>query len=278
MGQPRDQAGDPWRDDGFVTMALVATRAGNRLFQTVSGPDTGRPIIFSNSLGTTHRMWDAVTALLVEEHRCIRYDTRGHGASTHDGQPFEIEDLAEDVIDLLDALDLERVHFVGLSLGGMTGQALALRHPDRLTGMTLIATSPCMPPRENWEARAALVRDKGMASIVPATLERWFTEAFRSDPAAVATAATLLAIDPYGYAACCEAIGRMDFRPVLGGIAIPTSVIAGVEDPATPLPMLQDLHLAIAGSRFVEISPGSHLVAIEQPERVAAAIARGVTG
>lgn len=259
-------------------MAFVETRAGGRLFQAVSGPATGAPIVFSNSLGMTHRMWDAVTAILAEQHRCIRYDTRGHGASSHDGTPFEIEDLAEDVIDLLDSLDLERVHFVGLSLGGMTGQALALRHPDRLTGMTLIATSACMPPRESWEARAALVRGKGMQSIVPATLERWFTPAFQSSAAAGAAADTLRSIDPRGYAACCEAIGRMDFSPVLGGIRTATTVIAGVEDPATPMPMLRELHGAVTGSRFVEISPGSHLVAIEQPGRVATEIARDVTG
>ncbi|PTM51473.1 3-oxoadipate enol-lactonase [Phreatobacter oligotrophus] len=248
------------------------------LFVTEAGSPNAPPILFSNSLGTTHRMWDAVVAELSADFRCIRYDTRGHGASTFDARPFDIAALADDAVALMNNLGLARVHFAGLSLGGMTGQALAIHHPDRLASLTLMATSAFMPTEAAWNDRAALVRREGTKAIVGATLERWFTPGYRESAATSveAVAAEFLAIDRTGYAGACEAIGRMDLRPDLGTIVAPTTIIAGAEDPATPLAMARELNQAIDGSELVVLSPAAHLLAVEQPERVCAELRKTV--
>ncbi len=249
-------------------MPYVQTR-GVTLFVTEAGSPDNPPILFSNSLGTTHRMWNAVVAELSAEFRCIRYDTRGHGSSTRGGAGYEIADLADDAAAILDNLGLETVHFAGLSLGGMTGQSFAIRHPRRLRSLTLMATSAFMPPREAWEQRAELIRSEGTQAIVAATLERWFTPGFReeSPKTTEAVAAEFRSLDREGYAAACEAIARMDLRGSLDAIRTPTLVIAGREDPATPLAMAEELHRGIAGSKLSVLSPAAHLLAVEQPAR-----------
>jgi 3-oxoadipate enol-lactonase len=256
-------------------MPYVQTR-GVTLFVTEVGSPNAPPILFSNSLGTTHTMWDAVVAELSAEFRCIRYDTRGHGTSTHAGAGYEIADLADDAAAILDNLGVEQAHFAGLSLGGMTGQSFAARYPGRLRSLTLMATSAFMRTREAWESRAALVRREGTQAIVEATLERWFTEGFRADePAkAEAVAGVFRAIDREGYAAACEAIARMDLRPTLAGIATPTCIIAGREDPATPLAMAEELRDGIAGARLSVFSPAAHLLAVERPSETAELLRR----
>src|SRR3954451_11910360 len=158
-------------------MPYVQTR-GVTLFVTEAGSPDAPPILFSNSLGTTHRMWDAVVAELSAEFRCIRYDMRGHGASTRGREPFEISDLAGDAIAILDNLAIDRIHFAGLSIGGMTGQALAIHHPERLASLTLMAKTAFMPPASAWNDRAALIRREGTTAILDATLERWFKAGF----------------------------------------------------------------------------------------------------
>lgn len=260
-------------------MPYVEISSGARLFYTVAGPGHAPAIVFSNSLGTTHRMWDKVVEELAAEFRCVRYDTRGHGGSSLGRAPFEIADLADDVVALLDHLDMPRVHFAGLSLGGMTGQAFAFSHPERLAGLSLMATAAHMPTRESWEARAALVRREGTGEILAATMERWFTPGFRSSAAAAieAIASEFVALDREGYAACCEAIGRMDLRGELAGVRAPTTVIAGREDPATPVAMAEALQAGIAGARLVLLSPAAHLLAVEQPGRVAAELRRDLS-
>lgn len=260
-------------------MPYLETGPGLRLFYTVTGPGSAPALVFSNSLGTTHRMWDAIASELSAEYRCVRYDTRGHGGSNHGSGPFEIADLADDLAALLDHLDLPCAHVAGLSLGGMIGQAFAARHPARLAGLTLMATTAYMPTREAWEERAGLVRRDGTQAILAATMQRWFTPGFRAahHGAADAVAEEFAAIDRDGYAACCEAIGRMDLRPLLHRVNAPTTVIAGREDPATPVAMAEALHTGIAGSRLVLLSPAAHLLAIEQAERVAAELRRDLS-
>lgn len=249
-------------------MPYVQTR-GVTLFVTEAGSPDAPPILFANSLGTSHRMWDEVVAELSADFRCIRMDTRGHGASTHAGESYEIADLADDAATILDNLGVETVHFAGLSLGGMTGQAFAVRHSDRLRSLTLMATSAFMPTREAWESRATLVRREGTKAIVEPTLERWFTSGFRGTPAARAVADVFRLIDAEGYAAACEAIARMDLRPILNSITTPTTIIAGAEDPATPLAMAETLRDAIPGATLLTLSPAAHLLAVEQAAQVA---------
>ncbi len=247
-------------------MPYVQTRAVT-LFVSEAGSPHSPPLLFSNSLGTTHRMWDAVVAELSAEFRCIRYDTRGHGRSTVAAAGYEIADLADDAAAILDNLGVETAHFAGLSLGGMTGQSFAIRHPERLRSLTLMATSAFMPPRAAWEERAALVRREGPQAILDATLERWFTAGFRHGCAATvqAVADEFRALDREGYAAACEAIARMDLRSSLGGVAAPTTIIAGHEDPATPPTMAQEIRDGVRGAQLSTLSPAAHLLAVERP-------------
>ncbi len=250
------------------------------LFVTEAGAPDRPAILFSNSLGTTHRMWDAVVEELAPDFRCIRYDTRGHGASRLRGaKPFEIADLADDAVAILDNLGLERVHFAGLSLGGMTGQALAARYPHRLASLTLMATTAHMPPAQGWLDRAVLVRREGTKAILDATLQRWFTPGYlAANPPAIGTISRdFAANDAEGYAACCEAIARMDLRDLLAKIAASTLVIAGQQDPATPVTMSEFLCAQIPDARLVVLDPAAHLFAVEQPASVARLVADQVT-
>lgn len=248
------------------------------LFVTEAGSPDAPTILFSNSLGTTHRMWDAVVAELSTEFRCVRYDTRGHGASTRSRSAFQIADLARDAIAILDNLGVRQAHFVGLSLGGMTGQALAHDHGERLRSLTLMATSAFMPPASAWLERAARVRAEGTRSILDATLPRWFTPGFRASYAGWVRkmADEFVGLHSEGYAACCEAIASMDLRPLLGGIRVPTSIIAGADDPATPVPMLTELHQLIPHSKFTLVRNAAHLLAVEQHEEAARQVRKHV--
>ncbi len=256
-------------------MPFIETSSAILFVTEVGAPD--RPaILFSNSLGTTHRMWDAVVDELAPDFRCIRYDTRGHGASRlKSAAPFEIAHLAADAIAILDNLGLERPHVAGLSLGGMTGQVLGARHGDRLASLTLMATTAFMPPAQGWLDRAALVRREGTQAIVEATLQRWFTPGYLAAdaPAMGLIAREFIANDREGYAACCEAIARMDLRDLLADIAAPTLVIAGRQDPATPVAMSEHLCAHIPRARLAVLDPAAHLLAVEQPAAVARLLA-----
>jgi 3-oxoadipate enol-lactonase len=240
---------------------------GVNLFYQIDGPADGPALVFSNSLGTTLRMWDSVVGQLQMQFRCIRYDTRGHGASSVPSSSFMIDDLADDLAALLDHLGLATAHVAGLSLGGMTAQKLAIRHPKRVESLTLMATSACMPTQAAWHDRAALVRREGTAAIIDATLLRWFTPTFvrsaSSDVIDVREA--FVATSRNGYAACCEAIGAMDLRPDLPQIMAPTFIIAGRDDPATPVSMMEEITVGIRHATLAIIPNAAHLLAVEQP-------------
>ncbi|MGY2052626.1 bifunctional 3-oxoadipate enol-lactonase/4-carboxymuconolactone decarboxylase PcaDC [Methylobacterium sp. JK268] len=244
---------------------------GTRLAYEISGP-TGAPVVaFSNSLGTTMAMWDPLVPFLRGRYRVLRYDTRGHGASQVRDEPASVEDLADDLLGLLDGLGIARAHVVGLSLGGMTGQALAMRAPERVLSLTLMATAAEMPSEASWNERANTVRAQGTEAIVDATMERWFTPDFpRNAPAAVAPVRRqFVETDRAGYAVCCTAIGRMDLRPGLGRITAPTLVIAGRDDPATPPAKSEEICAGIPQAELVVLPRARHLLAVEHPEAAA---------
>lgn len=253
---------------------------GATLFVTESGSPEAPPILFSNSLGTTHAMWDAVVSELSADFRCIRYDARGHGASTFDRRPFDIAALADDVVALIDNLGLRAVHFAGISLGGMTGQALAIRHPQRVRSLTLMATSAFMPTEAAWKERAALVRREGTRAIIEPTLQRWFTPAFiqAAPHAFTQVRQAFIATDREGYAACCEAIGAMDLRPDLPRIEAPTLIIAGRDDPATPVAMMEEIAAGIGHARLAVIEDAAHLLATQRPAETASLLASFIRG
>jgi 3-oxoadipate enol-lactonase / 4-carboxymuconolactone decarboxylase len=236
------------------------------LFYDLIGSEGAPVVAFSNSLGTTLEMWDEQVPSLTDRYRCLRYDTRGHGRSEVVDRPASIDDLADDLAGLLDALGIETAHVAGLSLGGMTAQNFAIRHPHRLRALVLMATSAHMRPPEAWRQREALVRKDGMGSLVDAVIGRWFTPAgAERDPGMVRPVRErFLAIDPTGYAVCCGAIRDMDLRPQLAAIAAPTLIIAGADDPATPVAMMEDIRARLPGAELVVVPRAAHLVAIEQ--------------
>jgi 3-oxoadipate enol-lactonase len=223
-----------------------------------------------SSLGTSLDMWDSQLAL-AERLRLVRLDHRGHGRSPVPPGPYEIADLGRDVLELMDALEIERASYCGLSIGGMVGMWLGVNAPERIERLVLICTSAHLPPAEGWAERAAKVRAAGTVGVVAdAVVARWLTPAYAEEhPELVAELrAMLIATDPEGYASACGAIERMDLRDQLGRIAAPTLVISGAGDEATPPEHQELIAAAIRGARLETIEPAAHLAAVEQPARV----------
>lgn len=245
---------------------------------SVSHVVTGRPdgpvAVLSNSLGATRAMWDANLAALEARFRVVRYDTRGHGGSPVPAGPYDLDDLADDVVRLLDRLDVERAHFVGLSLGGMTGMRLAAREPDRVDRLVLLCTSARLEPASAWHERAALVRGEGTRAVAPAVVGRWFTAAYLEGHPDVrrASGAMVAATPAEGYASCCEAIAAMDLTADLAAIKAPTLAIAGADDPATPPDHLARISSGVADSRLLVVPDAAHLANAQQPAAVTAAV------
>nr|WP_292965606.1 3-oxoadipate enol-lactonase [Novosphingobium sp. UBA1939] len=243
----------------------------------LEGPEDGAAdapvVILSNSLGTALEMWAPQVAALSASFRVLRYDTRGHGRSDVPGGAYGLDRLGRDVLDLMDALGIARAHFCGLSLGGMTGQWLGVHAPDRFDRLVLANTAAYMGPPAGWQSRIAAVLDGGMEVMTSALLERWFTPEFRAAaPGIIAPVREgLLETSPAGYAGCCAAIRDMDMRPVIGLIDLPTLVIAGARDPATPPADAEVLAARIAGSQLVTLD-AAHLSNIEQSAAFNAAL------
>ena len=233
----------------------------------VDGPEGAPPVVLSNSLGTTWRMWDPQLAALSAAHLVVRYDHRGHGASPVPPGPYDIADLDEDVVALLDRLGIEQTSFVGLSLGGMVGIWLAAQHPERIARLVLICTSASPGAATSWEQRASLVQAHGTAAVAAAVVGRWFTPAFAGrEPELVSRLASMLSATPAdGYAACCRAIAGLDLRDECRRITAPTLVAGGAQDPAMPpaahAQVIADL---VPAARYVELAPAAHLANVEQ--------------
>jgi 3-oxoadipate enol-lactonase len=215
-------------------------------------------------------MWEPQVPALSEHFALLRYDHRGHGNSDVPPGPYAIDDLAADLLALLDNLGLERVSFCGLSLGGMVGMRVAASEPGRIERLAICCTAARLEPASQWTDRASQVRRSGMASVAEAVSGRWFTPTFRErSPEQVTRAVAMLTATPAeGYAGCCEAIGSMDLRPVLTQIVAPTLVIAGADDRATPVAYSRAIASAIRKSRLAVVSGAAHLANLEQPERI----------
>jgi len=244
----------------------------------ISGPEDAPPLVLSNSLGATLEMWDPQHDLLAKRFRVIRYDTRGHGGSDIPPGPYTIDDVGTDVVELLDQLGLERAHFAGLSLGGMTGIWLGANRPDRIEKLVLLCTSEKLGPPEMWADRANTVRERGTSAIVDTTLERWFTDGYRNRFDLSAVRAMFESVDDDGYANCCAVIQHMDQTAALSSITAPTLVIAGAQDPATPPDHAERIVAAIEGARLEVLDPGAHLVNVERPEAVTELIIEHLEG
>jgi 3-oxoadipate enol-lactonase len=240
----------------------------------VTGPEDAPVVVLSNSLGSTYEMWDPQADALAERFRVVRYDTRGHGRSPVPVGPYDIDDLTDDLVALLDRLRVHRAHVVGLSLGGMTAMRLAARHPERVDRLVLLCTGARLEPSSGWTDRAATVRAHGTAAVAPAVVDRWFTPAFLdADPAVRKESEQMVADTPAeGYAGCCEVIAAMDLRPDLPRIAAPTLAIAGADDPATPPPSLEEIATTVADGRLLVVPDAAHLASAERPATITPAI------
>lgn len=246
------------------------------LHHVVDGPVDGPPLVLVGSLGSTVEMWRPQLAELTQTFRVIRVDHRGHGHSPDPGGSApRIADLADDCLAVLDELGLDQVAWCGLSLGGMVGMYLGSEHPARLTSLTLCCTTAHFPDPQPWLDRITAVEEGGTGSIAEAVVARWFTPTWaQAHPDVVAECRGMVAgASDTGYAACCAAIAAWDHVGRLPAVTVPTLVIAGADDLATPVePHAATLASGIPGARL-ETVPGGHLATIESAERATSLIA-----
>jgi 3-oxoadipate enol-lactonase len=246
-----------------------------RLRYELTGPESAPVVVFSNSLGTNHRMWDSQIAALTERFRVLRYDTRGHGESSVTPGPYSNEQLGTDVVGLLAALRLDRVYFCGLSMGGMTGMFLGAHAPERLHKIVLCSTAAKIGTRDTWNARIAAVQNGGMKAVAATVLERWLTPGYRdAHPAETNTVLEMLEhANPEGYAACCASVRDTDERQSLGNVKVPALIVAGKHDPAIPLADAKFLAEHIPLADYVELN-AAHLSNVEAKEEFNQAVLR----
>jgi len=233
----------------------------------LTGPAEAPVIAFSHSVGASLEMWDAQVAAFAGRYRCLRYDIRGHGGSEVIDRPARVDDLADDLAGLLDALGIARAHVVGLSLGGMMGQAFALRHAGRLDRLVLVSTSAKMDAA-TFHERAAVARREGYGSFIDSVLSpRWLTADFaKRSPETIAAFRDRFPSDWRGYAVCVDLIAELDLPERIGAIGAPTLIMVGADDPATPVAMSEDLRKRIPGSELVILPRLAHLLTVERPD------------
>lgn len=241
-------------------------RDGCRLSYRVDGNPDADPLLFSNSLGTTHALWQPQLDALSARFRVIRYDTRGHGASDAPAGEYTIDALGLDALAILDAAGARTAHICGLSLGGLTAMWLGVHAPDRVASLVLSNTAARIGNAVIWQERIDLVRTSGVASLADAAMGRWFTNSFRdAHPDVVARYHLMLASCPAeGYASCCAAIRDADLRAEIGDVAAPTLVITSTHDPVTPPADAEAIRARIEGAR-VSLLDAAHLANVEQP-------------
>lgn len=233
------------------------------------GRPDGPPLLLGSSLGTTSGMW-APQLPFLDEFRVITFDHLGHGESQVATGPYSMQQLAGEVVVLLDHLGIARTSYAGLSLGGAVGQWLAIHHPERIGHLVLLATAAYFPDPAGWQERAVTVRREGTESLSGGAMTRWFNDRFRQEqPEEVERWRQMLSATPAeGYAGCCEALAGYDVRSELGRIAAPTLAIAGSDDPSTPPSALQSIADGIPGARLEVVEDAAHLVGVPHPQRV----------
>jgi 3-oxoadipate enol-lactonase len=232
----------------------------------IEGPENAPVLMLSNSLGTTHAMWQPQVEAFKQHFRLVRFDRRGHGGSGVPKGPYTMEGLARDALAVLDGLGLKKVNWCGLSMGGMEGMWLGANAPERFERMVLCNTSAQFPDRKIWDDRLRFARENGLAAMVGANMERWFTQGFRErEPKTIAWITEMFLTTPLeGYIGCGEAVRDMDHRALLPNIKVPTLVIAGRHDPATTLQAGEYLRDHIPGVAFTVLE-AAHISNVEQP-------------
>jgi 3-oxoadipate enol-lactonase len=237
---------------------------GLTLAYDVSGRADAPAVLLSHALGTTADLWSPQMAALTKAFRVVRYDARGHGRSGVPAGSYTIDQLGTDALAVLDAAGIDRAHICGLSLGGLTAMWLGVHAPRRIVSLILSSTAPRIGTPEGWNERIQQVRTIGMGAIADATMQRWFTEAFRRRyPDIVARHRAIVAsCPPDGYAGCCAAVRDADLREAIRGIDAPALIVAGAADPVTTPDHGREMRARIARSRMVTLA-AAHLSNVE---------------
>ena len=240
----------------------------------IDGPEGAPWLIFSNSLATDVSMWDEQVAALKEKFRVLTYDQRGHGRTEVPEGAYDFDMLSADVIGLMDELSIARAHFCGLSMGGITAQALVEKYPNRFESLIICDCTGASNPAgaAQWAERIAIAKEKGMDALVDITVDRWFSpEALEENAPSVDKVRAMIRATPVnGFIGCASALSDFDFKAGLGDIKVPTLLISGTKDAA--FPGVKFLNGAIPGSKLVEIEGAGHLSNLENPEAFSRAL------
>lgn len=247
----------------------IAYVNGLHIYYQLDGDRDAPAVVFANSLGTDLRLWDAIMPLLPKEACYLRYDKRGHGLSDCPAGQWQMSTLAEDIAALMDHLGLKDAIFVGLSIGGMIGQALAVMRMDLVRGLVLSNTGAKIATQQIWQDRIDTVNAHGIEALADATMARWFSDKFRKTADMHLWRNMLVGQRSGGYAACSAAIQRTDLKEATSGLRLPALGIAGTEDGATPPDLVRETLALIPGSDLRLIRGAGHLPCVETPETYA---------
>jgi 3-oxoadipate enol-lactonase len=256
---------------------MKTTANGIKVNYTLDGPASLPVVTLSHSLAADLTMWDPQMKALTQKYRVLRYDTRGHGGTDAPGGPYTLEQLSEDARALLQVLGISRTHWIGLSMGGMIGQTLALSSPGLFQSLSLCDTSSRIPAEAKplWQERIKTAETQGMEPLVEPTIGRWFTAPFRETGKEVVDGirARIRTTNPRGYAGCCAAISQLDLTDKISAIKVPTLIVVGEEDQGTPVAASRAIQAQIAGSQLEIIKSAAHLSNLEQPDEFTRIIA-----
>ncbi len=254
---------------------ILQVRDGTRISYSVSG--RGPWLILSNSLATDRGMWRLQLAELQSRFTVLCYDTRGHGQSSVSDEEYRFDTLAADVVALMDHLDVDRANFMGLSMGGMTGLALALADPDRVERVVCCDARADAPDgyKAMWDDNIALSESSGMDAVADRTMPRWFSPAFHADPANASLLASIrnmiLRTPPEGYRKAARCLQTLDLLRSLDQVSLPVQFIVGEQDPAATLSVVQEMADRVSGAQVQVIPGAAHLSNLENPDAFLAA-------
>ncbi|KEJ88067.1 3-oxoadipate enol-lactonase [Sulfitobacter donghicola] len=249
-----------------------------RIHYRVDGPEDGPVVVFANSLGTDLRLWDPILPMLPAGLRIVRYDKRGHGLSSVPKGPYSMGALIRDCERLLDHLAVKNCVFVGLSIGGMIAQGLAVKRLDLVRAVVLSNTAAKIGNPAMWDDRISAVKEGGIESLADGVMERWFGKDFCAKPEMELWRNMLVQQSVEGYTGCCAAISGTDFYTPTSGLRLPCLGIAGSEDGSTPPDLIRETVDLIPGSKFELIRRAGHLPCVEHPKEYARILSEFLTG